>query len=176
MMVYFGATTSTAFSKYSLIDTDLLKTEWQRISAERAKNSSYKPSKDITDTIFKNLNLKKKTNYVYGHGKWEKKVTYSDDPEIGGYYFLFLAFWLWPLYRYYFSKKKPDLARIERRIINLPLVLFALSWLIALQRYFATVSAYSSQYGTAPDRVKLVLGIAAFVFGAFVSYLNFVRC
>lgn len=172
MMVYFGATTSTAFSKYSLIDTDLLKTEWQRISAERAKNSSYKPSNDITDTIFKKLNLKKKTNYIYGHGKWEKKVTYSDDPEIGGYYFLFLAFWLWPLYRYYFSKKKPDLARIERRIINLPLVLFTISWLIALQRYFTTVSAYSSQYGPAPDRVKLVMAVAAVVFGAFVSYLN----
>lgn len=172
LMVYFGSTTAFFFEKYSLIDVALLKTEWLHVTAAQAKGGSYVPPEAVQKQIFKPLNLTKRTTYNRVDGKWKKQETYTDKEGIGGFYFLFLLLWLWPLYRHYFSKKPQDMGRIERRIIHLPLVIFALGWVIAGQRCFAKVAAYSAQYGAAPARIKLVFAVSALLFGAFVSYLN----
>lgn len=172
MMVSFGSFTAHFFEKYSLIDKTLFKTEWERVGEARAKGGSYTPTEEVKDRIFKPLKLTKHTNYQYADGKWRKGETYDDRIPIGGYYFLFLLAWLWPLYRYNFSKKPQNIGRIESRIINLPIVIFILGWLIALQRYFGKVAAYTAQYGPAPDETKVVFAVSALLFAAFVSYLN----
>ena len=172
LMVSFGSVTSKFFEKYSLIDAGLFKTEWQRIGDARAKGKVYLPPEEVRERILKPLKLTKHVNFRRVEGKWVKQETYDDEEGIGSLYFLFLLAWLWPLYRHYFSKKPQDLGRIESRVINLPLVIFVLGWVIAAQRYFGKVSAYAAQYGAPPDKVKIVFAVSALLLATFVSYLN----
>jgi len=172
LMVAFGSITSFLFEKYSLIDIGLVKTEWRHFTDAQSKGVHYAPTQDVWIRIFRPTNAAKTTTHVYVNGKWENKETYSGNRGTGDLYFLFLLFWLWPLYRHYFSKKPQDLGRIERRIINLPLVIFAMGWIIALQRYFENILSYSAQYGPVSWRLNIVFAVSSLLFGAFVSYLN----
>ena len=172
LMVYLGSTTAFFFEKYSLVDVGLLKTEWEHARDASAKGGSYTPSPEVQGRIFKPLKLAKHTEYSRASGQWEKREVYSDKQGLDWFYFLFLLLWLLPLYRYYFSKKPQAPAVIERRIIQLPLVIFVLGWVIALQRYFMEAASYSALYGPAPFRVKAVFALAALLLGAFASYLN----
>lgn len=172
LMVYFGGVTGYLFERFSLIDTALLKQEWELNRGLRAKGEKYTPPKDIAKKVFKPLNLSERVTYRLKGGKTEKVVTYSDRQEIGWYYFLILAAWIWPLYRHNFSKKPQDLKAIERRITHLPVVILVLGWAIAVQHYFAKAAAYAAQYGPLPDKVTAVLIVSSLLFVAFVSYLN----
>lgn len=169
LMAGFGGITAGFLEKYSLIDQELFKSEWRRA---RGSGGAYTPAEEVKDRIFKPLKLNKKINYRLENGKWEKSVVYDDSEDVPWYYFLLLAAWLWPLYRHYFSRKPQDPGRIESRIVNLPLVIFGLCWLMALQRCLGKISAYSAQYGQAPERILGVFGVSALLFGAFSGYLN----
>jgi len=171
-MVGFGGITSFFFEKYSLIDFDLVKTEWQHYTDVQAKGGSYQPTQAVWLRIFRPLSQPQpveKRSAGKVHVKWEG----ADNKEaLSWFYFLFLLLWLLPLYRHYFSKKPQDLGRIEARIINLPLVIFALGWVIAAQRFLVNKQAYAALYGPPSPRVLLVFGVSALLLGAFVSYLN----
>jgi len=172
LMVYFGGVTGYMFERFSLIDTDLLKQEWEHNRELRAKGEKYTPPGAIVKKIFKPLNLSEKVTYKLKDGKTEKVVTYSDRQGTGWYYYLLLAAWLWPLYRYNFSKKPQDLKAVERRIIHLPVVVLALGWVIAAQHYFAKTAEYAAQYGPPGTKLAAVFAVSALLFVAFVSYLN----
>ena len=172
LMVYFGGTTAFFFEKYSLLDTGLVKTEWQHTVDAGMKGATYQPSQTARDNIFKSLNLNKRVEKRWVRGELRDEIRYEGKNEGLQFYFLLLVLWLWPLYRHYFSRKPQALARIESRIINLPLAIFVLGWVIALQRYFSSAAGYAEQFGAAPARVKLVFAVSALLFGAFVSYLN----
>ena len=172
LMVSFGGITAFFFEKYSLLDTGLVKTEWQSSVDAGAKRESYIPSQTTRDKFFKSLNLNKRVEKRWVRGELREEIRYESPGAGLQFYFLLLVVWLWPLYRHYFSRKPQDLARIEGRIINLPLAIFVLGWVIAAQRYFSSAAGYAEQFGAAPDRVKLVFAVSALLFGAFVSYLN----
>lgn len=165
LMLAFGNFTAFFFERYSMIDVDLVKSELQRVTDS---HGAYSSSQSTWIKIFKPVNF----TVTEKPGADGKPVKKGDKKDGGDLYFLLLAIWLWPLYKFYFSKKPQDLVRIEKRIINLPLVLFVLGWVIALQGYFSKVASYSSHYGAAPDRVKLVFAVSALLVGTFVSYLN----
>jgi len=165
LMVAFGGITAFFFEKYTLIDASLVKKVVQQTAEADAKGGVYKTSPGVADDIFKSLNLTKRVR-ADGEMSYEAKGADLD------YTFIFLLIWLLPLYRHYFSKKPQDLARIERRIIHLPLLIFALGWIVALQRYFGNVSAYAGFYGAVPHKVQAVFAVSALMLGAFVSYLN----
>jgi class 3 adenylate cyclase len=172
LAVLFGSLTSFFFEQYSLIDFNLVKTEWQHVTASQAKGGHYSPSQSVWMRIFRPTGFTKETVTSEVNGKPVTVDNYSSRKGTGDLYFLFLLFWLWPLYRYYFSKKPQDTERIERRIINLPLVIFAMGWAIAVQRYVENVYSYSAHYGPVFWRVRTVFIVASLLFGAFVSYLN----
>ena len=172
LSVAFGSTTSMFFETYALIDFKVVKTEWQHFTDSQAKGSHYSPTQAVWMSIFRPVNVRKNTTTRYVNGKLEKQETYSGNKKTGKLYFLFLLIWLWPLYRYYFSKKQQDMERIERRIINLPLVIFIMGWVIALQHYIENVLSYGAQYGPVSWRLKIVFAVSGLLFGAFVSYLN----
>ncbi|MDD2806467.1 MAG: adenylate/guanylate cyclase domain-containing protein [Elusimicrobiales bacterium] len=163
-MVYFGSTTAFVFEKFSLIDSGILKTEWANASVVLAKGGEYKVTQAFLDNMQKVFALQK-------HVDASGKVKYESRKLVSGFYFLFLLAWLWPLYRHQFSEKPRDISRVERRIIQLPVAVFVLGWVLALQRYLENVSFYS-QYGPVPDKVKVVYALSALLMGAFVSYLN----
>ena len=165
LAAYFGSSTAFIFERYSLIDIPLLKTEWRQVSEARARGGSYKPSAATAEKIFKPLAPGKP-------GGADGAIHYEARARSLDLSFLFLLLWLLPLYKYYFSKKPQDLARVERRIIHLPLVIFVLGWVLALQRFLGNLSAYSGLYGGVPGRVTVVFAVSAVLLGAFVSYLN----
>ena len=165
LSVAFGSTTSFLFEKYSIFDFNLAKTEWQHFTAAQAKGETYILPQAVQDRLLKPLNFT---------GRPTKKggVTYEAKAGNLDFSFIFLIIWLLPLYKYYFLKKPQDLGRIERRIIHLPLVMFVLGWVVAVQRYFSNVSGYSAFYGSVPLRVKLVFAVSALLLATFVNYLN----
>jgi adenylate cyclase len=172
LMVAFGSTTAVFFERYSLVDFGLFKTELQHFTDAQAKGAKYAPAQAVWVRIFKPVNVEKTVKTRYVNGKAVKEDAYSSNKGTGDLYFLFLLFWLWPLYRHYFSQKPQDMARIERRIIDLPLVVFAMGWVIALQRYAESVLSYTSQYGPVSLRTHLIFAVSSLIFGTFVSYLN----
>lgn len=177
MMTGMGSITADLFEKYSLIDVKLIQTEWKKSMDAKAGGKTYVPPRDIQDRMFKPLGPPRKTTYVYKKGSgWQEDDTQITlgrrGSGIENHYFWLLLIWLWPLYRFYFSSKKHNIARIEKRIINLPLFILTLVWIIAVSRYFFNVTAYASQYGDPDLRIKLVFAVSSLVFGTFASYLN----
>lgn len=172
LTVLFGSSTAEFFEKYSLVDLSLMKTEFERVAAARAKGGSYKPSEAVFKQIFKPVNYEAQEFERVVDGKVQKVVDFKSKGGNLDFYFVFLIIWLLPLYRHYFSRKPQDLSRIERRLINLPVVIFVLGWVMALQLYFVKVASYSAHYGAAPLKLKVVFGVSSLLFAAFVSYLN----
>ena len=172
LMVLFGSTTSGVFEKYSLIDLPLLKTEVEHILAAKAKGGSYRPSEAVFKAIFRPVDYDSNEGKRAVSGEAQKQADFKSKPWNLNLYFLLLVVWLWPLYRHYFSGKPRNIARIESRIINLPIVIFALGWVIALQLYFVKVASFSAHYGPAPGKVRVVFAVSSLLFAAFVSYLN----
>ncbi len=172
LMVVFGRSAAFFFEQYSLIDFDLAKTEWQQAVSAHAKGGSYSPSRGVWMRIFRPVDISKTDTVREVNGKQVKHVNVRTETSSYDLYFLLLLFWLWPLYRYYFSRKPQDLPRIERRIIQLPLLVFGLGWLIAALRYFVNVSSYASLYGPVPGRMQMVFAASALMLGTFTGYLN----
>lgn len=165
VMVYLGSTTAFFFEKYSIGNDSLLKTELPHFVKAADEGGKYKVPEAAKAELFKSMNLYPKEG-PGGKGQYEAK---GEGIKL---YSLLLLLWLWPLYRHYFSKKPQNIGRIEKRIIHLPLVIFILSWGIALQRYFAKVASFAQQAGGTPDEIKLVFAVSALLMGAFISYLN----
>lgn len=172
LMAGFGGVTASFFEKYSLVDLDRLRTEWEKASDARTRGGKFEISREEMIRIFRPIKVEKKTELVYSGGVWEKREGYENETSLGWFYYLALLAWLWPLYRHYFGRVKPSLAAVERRIIHLPLLLFGLSWAAAVQRYFMSAASYAEMYGPLPDRMKLVFAVSSLLMGAFVSYLN----
>lgn len=172
LMVYFGGTTASFLEKYSLIDVDLLKTEWQRVMDTRAAGEKLQLEPAEMMRIFRPIKIEKTTQRLYKKGEWTEKEVYRSTDGVGPFYFLLLLAWLWPLYRYRFGKKRPLQSVVEKRIVDLPLFLFVLSWAVSIQRYFMSVASYAEMYGPVPDRMKLLFAVSSLLMGTFVSYLN----
>jgi len=172
VMVYLGSTTAYFFEKYSLIDPGFVKAEWQNAVDAGAKGRDYSPSPDSLKTMSKSLGLKARVDKRLVNGKMVEDVKFEARNESLNWYSFLLLLWLWPLYRHYFSKKPQNTGRIESRIINLPLVMFVLGWVMALQRYFEKAAFYAANFGPVPDKVRAVYLVSSIIFGTFVSYLN----
>ena len=144
LMVLFGSTTAQFFESYSLIDIKAAETELKQFSAARAKGDGFELAQADWLRILRPVSAKK-LDFRYVNGTMERRVVDAESRNNLDLYLLFLLFWLWPLYRHYFSKTIQNSARIESRIIDLPLVVFILGWLIALQRYVENFLSYSAQ-------------------------------
>lgn len=172
LMVLFGSSTAQFFEKYSLIDLPLAKSELEHVLAAKAKGGSYKPSEAVFKAIFRPVNYVAREVERVVDGKVQKVPEFKSKGGTLDFYFVFLVIWLLPLYRHYFFRKPQNLARIESRLINLPIVVFVLGWVMAFQLYFVKAASYSAHYGPVPGKMKAVFAVASLVFAAFVSYLN----
>jgi class 3 adenylate cyclase len=167
----FARAASVIFEQYSMVDFGLARSEFNRAVAAHEKGSGYEVTRGTWLHIFKPIGVKKvETGGRSADG--EKDFGYTSEDPTDDLYLLLLLVWLWPLYRHYFSKKRQDPARIERRIIQLPAFIFALGWVLALQRFLVNMHTYSSLYGPVPGRITLVLAASALFFGVLMSYLN----
>jgi class 3 adenylate cyclase len=169
LAVAFGGFTSGLFENYSLFfeksSLSLAKTELQHFTDAQAKGVVYESPQSVKAQLLKPFAKNVRTEA-------DGKTTYESKAKNLDFSFIFLFIWLFPLYKYYFLKKSQDIGRIERRIVHLPLVMFVLGWVVAVQRYFWNVSNYLEAYGAVPFRVKLVFAVSALLLATFVNYLN----
>lgn len=100
----------------------------------------------------------------------EPSSSYSD---LINYSYLLIIFWLWPVYRYNFSNGKQYTPKLERRIINLPLIISLFVWAIAAYRLFFKCGCHYYQMGGFSwDRTYAIYLAGFFIFGALVSHIN----
>lgn len=171
-MMLFGNITAYYFQTFSLIDLERVKTEANLAVSAKEKGKDHSVSDTFIRDIFRPINFKERVTYQLKDGQLEPHKENVNDNNNLDLYFLLLVIWLWPLYKHYFSKKPQDLARVEKRIINLPIVIFVLGWVMAAQLYFVKVASFAELYGPASLRIKLSLAASSLIFAAFVSYLN----
>ncbi|MDA8244009.1 MAG: HAMP domain-containing protein [Elusimicrobia bacterium] len=171
LMTAFGSITCFYFEKYSLIDFGLAKTELAKFTEAQAAGRRYSAPNRILERIFPTVEFNRDDGEPKPAGdggvKYTTRKNSSDD-----WYFVFLLVWLLPLYKYYFSKKPQDLEKIKRRITFLPAAVFFLSWLAALLHFLGTLVYYTSHFGPATWRVKLIFGVSSLILGTFAGYLN----
>ena len=171
LMTAFGSITAFYFEKYSLIDFDLAKKELANFTAAQEQGRRYSATNELLQRIFPTVEFNRKDGPEKpgrdGKVKFSKKKNTSED-----WYFVFLLIWLLPLYKYYFSKKPQDLEKIKRRITFLPAAVFFLSWVAALLHFLGSLVFYTSHFGPAPWRVKLIIGASSLILGTFAGYLN----
>ncbi|MDQ7773517.1 MAG: adenylate/guanylate cyclase domain-containing protein [Elusimicrobiales bacterium] len=167
--VIFGGFTAGYLETSSMIDVEGLRTEWTR------GLDNYKRGEKVdfdADKVVRPLKRVKTPMLKAGDGDFRIAEEKKSSDERLMWYLLFIVPWLWPLYRHYFSGRKPPQSLVERRIINLPLFLFGLSWAAAIHRYFLGMSSYAELYGPVPDSMRLVFIASTVMMGAFASYLN----
>ncbi|HBE89003.1 MAG TPA: hypothetical protein DDW67_07690 [Elusimicrobia bacterium] len=167
--VTFGGFTASYLESASMIDVGALETEWAR------GWGAYKRGEKVDfdfDKVVRPLKRVKMSMLKVGDGDFRIAEEKKTSDELLMWYLLFIVPWLWPLYRHYYGKRKPSQALVERRVINLPLLLFGLSWAAAIHRYFLGMSSYAELYGPVPDSMRLVFIASTVMMGAFASYLN----
>ncbi|MFI5363137.1 MAG: adenylate/guanylate cyclase domain-containing protein [Elusimicrobiota bacterium] len=176
----WGGFMSNIFEKYSLIDVGLLRTEMGKALDARTGKVNFKIDDALAKRIFRPLNdafLQARTRAELAAAPPGPQKNARFRINIGGeegtwFCVAMIALWLWPLYRYYYFPDKPDPLQVERRIIGLPVLLFALVWGCAAYRYFVRSGSFAVLYGPPTMRIKTVFAAAAVMFGVFVSYLN----
>ncbi len=173
LMIGLGSIVASLFEQYSIADLKSGLSEAQRqIEAEKSGKppspessarlrEALKPLPHVTDSA-PNLHRQKAASNV--------NVNAGDDRNSWATLLIFL--WLWPLYRYYFSSKPQNLLRIERRIVDWPVFLFGLTWLVAATHYLERMASYRGRYGEPDLRILAVFAVGSFIFGAFAGYLN----
>jgi class 3 adenylate cyclase len=168
LMIGLGGIVATLFEQYSIADlkSGLVEAQRRVEAEERGERASPGASARLRDA-FKPLHNEKR------HITYDVRDKKGQTPqEQGGWAVLFIVVWLWPLYRYYFSSKPPNLLRVERRIIDWPVFLFGLTWLVAAQHYLARMASYRERYGEPDLHILAIFAAGAFMFGAFTGYLN----
>ncbi len=86
---------------------------------------------------------------------------------------LFLVPWLWPVYRYQFSRAHVYSQAVERRIVSLPWFIMGLIWTMAAVRFALEVTLYHAWSGTWWDKAVKIDLVSFFLYGTLISYFNF---
>ncbi|MDM8538185.1 response regulator, partial [Desulfobacterales bacterium HSG17] len=173
LIYHIGGITSWIFEKYSLIDFPLIQQELARSQEanERGENCEWSP--ETIQKMFKPLSLNELRQINETSKDWDIEIRDEDVDHIKPYWILLLFIWLLPLYRYSFSKMKHDIACIEKRIINLPIILVTITWIIAVHQYFRKINVYTQLYGEADFQTRMVFIVSSVLFATFVNFLHF---
>jgi len=179
MICAWGALTSSIFEQCSLVDVVKFDQYWEKSQAAQGHPGAAEPSGEQLVKAIHPLKVspqappKRATGPGPAkHEKGDMSFSFGNEDTKGSGFVWLILLWLWPLYRHYFSRRKPDPALVERRIIGLPVFLFVLTWAMASYQGFVREAAYVSLYGAASLRIKLAFAVSALMFGTFVSYLN----
>ncbi len=170
LMMGLGGIVASIFEQYSIMDFDRGLEAMQRRSEAVARGE--KPLADgKVREAFKPLDEKAR-DAATAKGGSSEDVNIELGASGSRWPYLIIVIWLWPLYRHYFSRAAPNLGRVEQRIVDLPVFLFALTALTAVLRYFEKVGLYRDLYGEPDFRTKLTFAAAALLLLAFAGYLN----
>lgn len=168
-MLALGSITAGLFQQYSIADFDR--------GLDVLENSAGKNEKAYTAELrqaFKTLYDEKIEVTRRKDEKSKSNVKFQFDLGGWGSWILhgFIFLWLLPLYRKRFLKGEIDPEVIERRIVGLPVVLFILVWVAAVERYFSSAGLYRELYGDPNIKIQSIFAASSFLMGAFAGYLN----
>lgn len=171
LMIGLGGIIAGLFEQYSVADFKRGMVEVRK-NVEAEKRGEAVPDEPARlHDAFKPLGTTEPSRQA-GAGKGNKALNIRLGRGAEDWPSLLIFLWLWPLYRFYFSRKPPNLPRVEQRIVNLPIFLFALTWMSAASHYCFKLGLYRSLYGEPDARIKTTFAAGAFLLGAFAGYLN----
>ena len=172
VMMGLGGLVASLFEQYSIVDFKRGITEIRRSVDAKARGEVTEPEPERFREAFKPLDRSGGPARVDLKGAAQSDIRIGLGARTGWWPYLLIVAWLWPLYRYHFSSKPQNQRRVEQRIVDLPLFLFALTWLAALGHYFTKVGLSRELYGEPDFRIKTTFAAGAFLLGAFAGYLN----
>ncbi len=173
LMIGLGGIVASLFEQYSIADLKSGLSEAQRqIEAEKSgKPTSPEATARLREALKPLPHVSDSAPTIH-RKKAPADVNVKAGDDRNSWAIIFILLWLWPLYRYYFSSKPQNLLRVERRIIDWPVFLFGLTWLVAAVHYLDRMASYRARYGEPDLRTLAVFAAGAFIFGAFAGYLN----
>ena len=172
MMMSLGGIIAGLFEQYSIIDFKSGIGEVRK-NVEAEQRGAHTPgSSERMREAFKPLDRQHAARPTDARGRKDDGVSYRLADGRTWWPYLLIFLWLWPLYRHNFSSKPPSRDRVERRIVDLPMFLFGLTWLAAAGHYFYQLGVYQDLYGEPDLRVLTSFAVGACLLGAFAGYLN----
>ncbi len=172
LMMSLGGLVASLFEQYSIVDFKRGITEIRRGADAKARGEVLAPEPERLREAFKPMDRSDRPLLMTPKSGAQYDLRVGQGAVTSWWPYLVIVVWLWPLYRYYFSSKPQNERRAEQRIVDLPLFLFALTWLAAVAHYFSRVGTYRELYGDPDARVKITFAAGAFLLGAFAGYLN----
>ncbi|OAI43140.1 hypothetical protein AYO41_02785 [Verrucomicrobia bacterium SCGC AG-212-E04] len=172
MMVGLGGIVASMFEQYSVADFKSGLSEMQRAAEAKARGEDPEQGSKRLHDALKPLDRKAASTPINFKAAAKSDARLSLGAGAGWWTYALIVIWLWPLYRHHFSSKPQNQRRVEQRIVDLPVFLFALTWLVALGHYFTQVTVYRDLYGEPDLRIKTTFAAGAFLLGAFAGYLN----
>ncbi len=172
LMMSLGGLVASLFEQYSIVDFKRGITEIRRSAGAKARGEVLAPEAERLREAFKPMDRSDRPLLMTPKSGAQYDLRVGQGAGTSWWPYLVIVVWLWPLYRYYFSSKPQNERRVEQRIVDLPLFLFALTWLAAVAHYFSRVGTYRELYGDPDARVKITFAAGAFLLGAFAGYLN----
>ena len=171
-MMSLGGMVASLFEQYSIVDFKSGITEIRRSAEAKARGEVVEPERGKLREAFKPLDHNDQPLKMDPKNAARYDLRAGRDEGISWWPYPLIIFWLWPLYRHYFSSKPQNQRRVEQRIVDLPIFLFALTWLAAVVHYFSRSGIYGELYGVPDFRVKMTFAAGSFLVGAFAGYLN----
>lgn len=87
-------------------------------------------------------------------------------------FILLLVFWLWPVYRKRFGGKSVDQDLIRKRLVNLPVLVLAVPWIMGLYNLLFQLYFNAQFLGGLNNKLTGIYIVNFFVFGTLVNYFN----
>ncbi len=170
VMIGLGGIVASVFEQYSIIDFDRMLGELKLLTQATARGDQPKDDSRLREALRPLDENAREAKRAGGARDRNVKINLGGAPT--RWMTLFIVAWLWPLYRHYFSHRKANLVRVEQRIIDLPLFLFGLTWLVTALRYFDKISLYRDLYGEPDLRIVSTFAASAILLGTLGGYLN----
>ena len=93
-------------------------------------------------------------------------------PRLVLLHILAVGFWLAPVYRYVYAKDAPYTEAVERRILNLSLVILVLPWILGTLDLAVKIIRQYQEIGTFESRNYAVYIASYLIFASLVSHFN----
>ncbi|MCK5686848.1 adenylate/guanylate cyclase domain-containing protein, partial [bacterium] len=168
---------------YTLIDPDLLRQETNKCISSLKSGKTFKVREDISQkTKLPNIFSLKILSFGNTNKNFRFRLTSGRNSSLRKNYpylylltdiriFLLITFlWMFPIYRYNFSKKYNAFDKIQSRIVNLPIFLFIFVWIITIYMLCIKLFFYEVVFKVLPLRVILLYALTSAIFGCFLSF------
>jgi adenylate cyclase len=92
--------------------------------------------------------------------------------KLESYFILFIVYWLFPIYRQNYTGNQNNNALVQKRIIQLPLVILILPWVMGAYKLFFEIFFSYKYFGFMNGKLISIYILSYLIFCTLVNYLN----